>query len=236
MREALELVLPRHCAGCAVPGVGCCSRCRVDLATAQPSPACPRPCPPHMPPAWAACAYEGTVRCLIVAWKDQDRGDLGAVLRPLLARTLQVALAGSPTWTQAFLECGQAAVVPIPSRSAGTRRRGRFPVADLVRSVLGSVPQRRWGLRQEHALAFVPGVRDQAGLNHRERAGNMAHSMHVKAPFVEALAGRPVLVVDDILTTGNTLAEAARVLHEMGAGPVLAVTLAATRRHSTNMG
>lgn len=230
MREALELLLPRRCVGCSLPGVGCCSQCRADLAAARPTLCWPDPCPPHMPSTWSASVYEGTVRTLIVAFKDQDRGDAISVLRPVLARTLRVALAESPAWTHAFRECGRAWAVPVPSRSAGTRRRGRFPVADLVRSVLGSAPGRRSDLRQANALAFVPGVADQAGLDHVERARNMAHSMRVKARHVEALTGRPVVLVDDIVTTGNTLAEAARVVHEVGAGPVLAITVAATHR------
>lgn len=90
-------------------------------------------------------------------------------------------------------------------------------------------------MRPANALVFSRGVRDQAGLDHLERACNMTGSMLVKGSQVGPMAGRPVLLVDDIVTTGNTLAEAARALHAVGAGPVLAITIAATHRRRSSL-
>ncbi len=187
-----------------------------------------------MPPAWAAAAYSGPLRSVIIAWKDQDRADLDRFLAPLLARTLMRAVEEGTQWVQHFDRVGSAVAVPIPSRAAGTRARGRFPVADLMQLVLaGGGPGR--ALRGVQALRYVRSVRDQAGLNHEDRARNVAGAMRVSTRPCSSLGGVPIVLIDDIVTTGSTVAEAARAVRAAGAGPVLAVVLAATQRQGMTM-
>ncbi len=229
MREFLELLLPRRCAGCGAAGAGCCIECRRGLDHFRPMPARPDPCPPGMPFAWAAAAYSGPLRAVIIAWKDQDRTDLDAVLVPLLARALSRAVDETPQWAHRFDEVGIAVAVPIPSRTAGTRARGRIPVAELARMVLPG-RARGLGIRTQRALRYGRPVRDQAGLNHQDRARNVAGAMQVSPRSRAALRGVPVILIDDIVTTGSTLTEATRAVLDAGAGPVIAVALAATQR------
>lgn len=98
---------------------------------------------------------------------------------------------------------------------------------DLVRTVL---PRSQQAVCPVAALAVSCDVRDQAGLGRADRARNLAFSMRVRPRHRAALQGTPVLLVDDVVTTGATLVEAARTLERAGAGPLLAVTVAATPR------
>jgi predicted amidophosphoribosyltransferase len=186
----------------------------------------PDPCPEGLPETWAGGVYEGTLAAVVAAWKDDDRPHLGVLLAPLLAGAMRCAVSGSPAW-RASLRLRPALAVPVPSRSAGKRARGRFPVHDLVRAVL---PRGQHAVRVVPALTVCGGVLDQAGLGREERARNLVGAMGVKPRHRRLLDGAPVLLVDDVVTTGATLVEAARVLRVHGAGPVLAVTVAATPR------
>lgn len=192
-----------------------------------------------MPDAWAASAYSGRVRAIIIAWKDQDRADLDAVLVPLLARALTRAVDESPQWAHRLEEAGTAIAVPIPSRAAGTRVRGRFPVAELAHTALAGrtrgVAIQGLNIRTHRALRYGRPVRDQAGLNHQDRAHNVAGAMQILPRSAGALRGVPVILIDDIVTTGSTLAEASRAVRTAGAGPVIAVALAATQRQGSGL-
>ncbi|MGB3830015.1 MAG: phosphoribosyltransferase family protein [Ornithinimicrobium sp.] len=232
MRDIVELVLPQRCAGCGVSGAGVCPACRTLLRTVHPRPTRPDPCPSGMPPTWAASAYSGSLRTAIIAWKDQDRADLSRWFVPMVARALVEALVDSPQWTERFRQAGVAIVVPVPSRASGTRTRGRFPVAELVTGLLDPRRTSTCGLLGMHALSYGRAVRDQSGLDHLGRANNVAGSMRVAAPSRASLAGTPIVLIDDIVTTGSTIAEATRALRAVGAGPVLAVCLAATQRQA----
>ncbi len=74
-------------------------------------------------------------------------------------------------------------------------------------------------------------VRDQAGLTAEARAGNLAGALVVRKARAPLVCDRRVVLVDDIITTGATLAEAARSLRTVGAEPVAAAVIAATQRH-----
>jgi predicted amidophosphoribosyltransferase len=75
-------------------------------------------------------------------------------------------------------------------------------------------------------------VADQAGLDAPARARNLEHAMAVRQAWESALPGAVCLIVDDVLTTGATLVEAARELRRNNAREVLAATVCATlRRH-----
>ena len=80
------------------------------------------------------------------------------------------------------------------------------------------------------ALSLRRRVADQAGLNHLQRAANLELAMQVRARWRDCICGATCLLVDDVLTTGATLGEAARGLREGGAQHVAAVTVAATQR------
>jgi predicted amidophosphoribosyltransferase len=84
--------------------------------------------------------------------------------------------------------------------------------------------------RLADALTHARRVADQAGLGAPDRMANLAGALRVGRPA--GVAGRRVVLVDDVVTTGVTLAEAARALRAAGAEvPAAAVIAATARRH-----
>lgn len=230
LRALLDLALPAACAGCDRTGQRWCRRCRAEIEGAVPAPWAPSPVPSGFPVTWSALPYAGSTRSAIVAWKDADRADLLDVWVPVLRATLAAALQGQQGWSAAVGRGVPVRVVPMPSARSGTRRRGRAPVTELARAVLAGVPE-HLDLRLDPALRMVRAVRDQAGLSARERSTNLRGAMALAPRHTAVVRGAYIVLVDDVVTTGATLVEGARALHAAGAGEVLALTLAATRRH-----
>jgi len=246
LRELFDLVLPRECGGCGAPGSRWCPACAASLARAAPRPWRPTPSPAGLPLTVAALPYAGPVREAVVAFKDGGRHDLLAVLAPPLAAALGAGLgelaglagataAGPPPASHGQRpgrgrEGPRAWVVPVPSSAAARRRRGGRPTYELARGATSLLPGGTGQVAVVPALGMGRKVADQAGLDRARRATNLAAAMTVPPRFQRSLAGRPCLLVDDVITTGATLREAARALAEAGAGPVVAVTLAATTR------
>lgn len=202
LKDLLDLVLPRVCGGCGEVGATLCGRCRSLLA--HPRWHRPQPCPPGLPPLVAAAAYGGPVRTALLAHKEQGRLQLAA--------PLGAALAGAV----AQLDAAGAVLVPVPSSPQAVRARGHDHARRLAAAAGPSAP----------LLVTARPVDDQAGLAASERARNLAHALRAR----RALPGLPVVVVDDVVTTGATLAEAARALRAAGAEVRGAAVVAATLR------
>ena len=225
VQALLDLVLPCRCAACRAPcgpppGSVLCARCLFSLEAAlwePPRLVAPDPLPPWLPPAVAAASYDGVLRHLVTAWKDEGRRDVA----PLLARLLAASL-GS-------LVVPGATVVPVPTSPASWRRRGDAPLTVLLRRALREpgVPGPATAL---DALRVVRPLADQAGLDRAGRAANLRGAHAVRRSRTAEVNGREVILVDDVMTTGATLAEAARALRQAGAEPVAVAVVAATRR------
>lgn len=216
-RALAAAVLPVECAGCGAVDTALCGDCGAVLrAPARPVP---QPPAPGCPPVRAVTDYAGPARAVLVAWKDHGRHD---VALPLAAAVAAAAAAGP-------LPPGLL-LVPVPSARRAVRRRGEDVVAGLARRAAarlrgqgvqaGAVPALRQGRR----------VQDQAGLGARERSANLRSALVV--PWPGAVASRPCVVVDDVVTTGATLAEASRALRAAGAEVVGAAVVAATPRRA----
>jgi hypothetical protein len=111
-------------------------------------------------------------------------------------------------------------LVPVPSARRAVRARGHDPARRIALAAAGEL--RRTGtsarvlavLRQRHAVA------DQSGLGARQRRDNLAGALAVVPGGARLLRGRgPVVLVDDLMTTGASLAEAARAVREADAVP-----------------
>lgn len=245
LAAALELVLPSSCAACHTVAAGpLCGPCResVRAASRDVPPAGPRRPPVGEPPCWAGARFEGALRLAVTAYKDEGRRDL----RDDLARLLAVALTGAaadPALRRHLALGEQVLVVPVPTAGASRRRRGDDPVSALAHAATAAVavvPPRAGlaasrptpGLVVVPALAHTRRVADQAHLDRRSRARNLAGSMAVGPPWRGVVRAAACIVVDDVVTTGATLAEAARAMHHAGARHVVAATCARTPRRS----
>ena len=151
-------------------------------------------------------------------------------------------------------------LIPVPSSAAAVRRRGDRPLEMLLRlTVRCSLPSSTRGSRQgwlgsqsgprgscggdampawavARALTVRRGVLDQSGLDHHQRAENLAGAIAVRPRWADTVQGSVCVLVDDVMTTGSTLAEAARALHASGAVQVVAATVAATHRRTPQRG
>jgi predicted amidophosphoribosyltransferase len=225
----LDLMAPGECAGCRRPGAGWCRRC--ELALGRLRRAGPRVDPDELsagaaPPTWAWGAYGEPLRTVVTVWKDEGRRDVEPVLAPLLAASLTAAVAGAGWSGRAVL------VVPAPSSRSAVRRRGDAPLLSLAGRAVACVDRAPPGasLRVAPALQQVRQVADQAGLGSDQRAANLVGAAAVRHGWRAVVAGRPVVLVDDVVTTGSTLTEGARALHEAGAADVVGAVVAVTRR------
>ena len=223
MVDLADLVLARGCAGCGAGRTRWCPGCAAHLG--EP----PRRRDLGSLPVWSAAAYAGPVQTAMVAWKDRDRPDLARVRAAALGRAARSALSEieSDDVHEPAVVAGLV-IVPAPSSASARRARGRHPVRDLARDAAIGLRRRGTVARVLPALRQRPGVRDQSGLDARQRADNLDGALWVPHGWSGRLLGRPCLLVDDVVTTGATLVEAARVLRDAGAGPVVAATVAAT--------
>jgi predicted amidophosphoribosyltransferase len=221
-----DLVLGGRCVGCERPGRLVCSQCATGLDV-LPAPAWPSPVPPGLVAPWAATAYDGVVRALVVAHKERRLLALARPLGALLARTVHAALLDRATLP------GPVLLVPVPSRPSSARQRGYEPTTALTRSAAATLTAYGVEATCVPLLRTRRGLADQTGLDAGARAANLAGALRAHPAALRRLARRAarvqVVVCDDVLTTGATAAEAQRALRAVGVPPVAVAAVAATR-------
>ena len=222
LEPLVDLVLPRVCAGCGHPGCLLCPRCAALLA--RPRLATPRRHPDGFPPTVAAAAYAGPVRPVVNAFKEHGRTELAAPLGAALALAVVVVRAGAGG-------AGPVLLVPLPSSRAAVRERGRDHVAELTRAAVRELRRAGVPVTAERLLGRRGRVRDSAGLDARQRRANLAGTFVLREPVRRGSGLR--VVVDDVVSSGASVTEAAAVLvpaarrHDT---PVVAAVVAATPR------
>ena len=209
LESILDLLLPSNCAECSRPPSVYCRDClgRHEVRKVER--------PQQISQIGIALSVlDASVSKAMSAFKEQNQF--------AIARSMVDALL--PTNPFGPID----AVVAAPSAAKSFKKRGFVPAEVIAERIA-----RRWGLaRARNALTFERGVADQSSLTVEERQTNLVGSMGASS----RLNGRRVLLIDDIVTTGSTLREAYRAVHEAGGEVVGFVVLAETLRRSPPSG
>jgi len=189
----LDLIFPSRCAICDVSGKNLCDRCRT-LIWIEP-----------MEFSLAGLAvstvtqYSNEISKLLVALKEKGQSalvlELATMLDPIIKKIPR-------SESEVFL-------VPAPSRPENFVKRGFSPMVLVAQAI----SRRNPGLKVLNALNFSREVKDQVGLTAHERIANLALSMRLN----QQVSGKICYLIDDVVTTGATALEAARVLRIGGA-------------------
>lgn len=207
-----DLAWPTSCAGCGRWDATVCRDC---LLTLEPQRVIAQPVWWRGPPVHSALLFDGPARSVITAFKDEGRTDLRDLLVTRLRAAVAQALGATPVAVERWC------VVAAPSSPRSCRRRGRFPLGELSEQLIQP------GLTAGPRLIVHKPVRDQAGLDRQARRENVCDAYRLAAPTVLP-AGTGVVLVDDVATTGATLAAAASALAASAPRHIVAATIVAT--------
>ncbi|GAA0609232.1 ComF family protein [Streptomyces crystallinus] len=203
-QEVSGLVLPVACGGCGSPRTALCERCAAALLDVRARRVRPSPEPAGLPVVYAAAVYEDSVRAVLLAHKE--RGALG------LAGVLGQALAGAVRAAAGVPRDGPVLLVPVPSARRAVRARGHDPARRIALAAAGELRRTGTDARVAAVLRQRRAVADQSGLSARQRLVNLSGALEVSAGGDRLLEGGQVVLVDDLMTTGASLVEAARAV------------------------
>jgi predicted amidophosphoribosyltransferase len=210
LEDLLALIAPPACALC---GDGCevrrrlCERC--ESALRGQAPVWSRV--PGIEETWSAAPYDGAARQLVGALKFRARVGLADDAAALIAGRLPSDLLAGP-------------IVPVPPAPSRRRQRG-FDAAEAIAAALA----KRTGMALAPCLSRTQSAR-QVGRRRSERLAD--------PPSVQAVSRVPTrtVLVDDVMTTGATLAACSVALRGAGSSRVVAVTLAASMPSRKRLG
>lgn len=226
-----DLLLPRECALCALAlepdesGSAMCAECARALPGAA-APRCPAcglrsaggACPACRSadgsiPTLVCCDYAPPADRLVTAFKYGRRLPLGRAIGAAMAARLEA-------WRHEHPLPGDVALLAVPIAPSRLARRGFDQAAVLARRIAAcsALPVVAAG------LVRVRDTRPQPGLARDRRRDNLDGAMRGAA----TLAGRPLVLVDDVITSGATIREAQRAALAAGGRPVLRLAFART--------
>jgi predicted amidophosphoribosyltransferase len=167
-----------------------------------------------MPDVVAFARYDGAVKRLLLEHKEHGRLALTPQLGDALARAV------------AALGPGPVVLCPVPSARAAVRARGHDHAWRLASAAARALTAAGPPADVARLLAPARRTHDQAGLKTAQRAANLRGAL-----VARRVVSSPVVVVDDVVTTGATLVEAARALRAGGSQVRGAAVVAATQRY-----
>ncbi|GAA3240122.1 hypothetical protein GCM10010468_76620 [Actinocorallia longicatena] len=163
-------------------------------------------------------AYRGPVRSMIVEYKDRGRSGLAAPLARALASVITEGVL-----PEAAVR-GGVLLIPVPSARRSVRRRGGDTMLGLARLAAAELRSQGIDAAALGVLRRMPGTPDQGDLGGAQRRTNLNGALRATG----AVSGT-VIVVDDVTTTGASVAAAWSALTSAGAHVVGAATVAAAR-------
>ena len=234
-----DLVLPSACAGCGAERVplrfGACAGCAAALEALTPYPTAPVPPPPGMPACSAVGPYAGPLRSALLAYKERGRHRLARPLGALLATAvLDAAVRGGGGPGVPLV------IVPVPSTASAVRQRHGDHMARLASHAVRRLRTAGWQAGVAQPLRALPRP-DSASLDLAGRAAVAENSLRIRTSRIPVLRRAPtmkstLIVVDDIVTTGATVAAVTARLGEADMQVAGAAVLAATRLRKAALG
>lgn len=209
----LDLVYPKRCPGCHLPSASICESCNsfwqkqtisITLRKNQVSDLL----------VVSVAQYRDEVRAVLLAYKEDGQREAGKVLTEALLQA-----------RRGISNYSVCTFVPIPSNPKSVRRRGRDFMLDLCNQVAIQS-----GDKVLSIIKVNRDVQDQSKLSEKERSQNLVGAFDCAPKNLKLLAKFPIILVDDLLTTGATLREAQRALRQRGVIPIGAITAAHTAR------
>lgn len=217
MRALLDLLLPPVCPGCGQEGRILCVDCATWLERRRDEPpgvpfGLPWPLPAGLLQLEWCAAFSGPVRSAIHAHKYHGERRLAAPLGGAMA----------DRWRRAG--SGGDLVVHVPVHASRLRQRGFDQARDLALAC-----GRGLGLPVLPGLERAERTAAMHALGRAERARNVGGAFRVRPGLERTVAGRHVVLVDDVITTGATMAGCAAALLAAGAETVAGLAVARER-------
>ena len=228
--RALDLLLPSLCLACdeaVAGGIALCGTCwgKIHFIAKPYCPCCGAPfetpvgdgmlcagCiaePPEFASSRAAMLYDDASRNIILGFKHGDRTHSANVLAGWMQR------AGPELLAQTDI------IMPVPLHRWGLFKR-RYNQSALLALRLGKLSGKRVMVDGLNRIRATPA---QGHLKRKERADNVKGAFTVTAD----VKAKHILLIDDVVTTGSTVNECAKVLKQAGAASVTVLTLARAR-------
>ena len=227
----LDFIFPKRCVGCKKLGFYICTNCFAFLSFDAKSvclvcqrgsidglthPGCRGKY--TIDGCFSAIPYNKTAKKLIYNFKYNP---YLADLKNFLSDLLHESLIQNENFMRIFQSSKRWIFVPIPLYSSKLRSRG-YNQSEILANELS----KRLGFESSNILKRVKKTQTQVGLKLEQRRKNIRRAFALNSNLKSQISNLNVFLVDDVVTTGSTLLEAANVLKRKGAGKVYGITLA----------
>jgi predicted amidophosphoribosyltransferase len=206
VKNLAELIFPARCIGCSQLGISICSSCRsswhphIYLSEVNSSG--------RNYPVISSVQYSPVASRVLLSAKESNIMSADDLLTDAISHSLRY-------FVKHF---GGETLVPIPSRRAASRKRGRNFLSEICEEVARS-SETSINLCKMQLLKHARSVQDQSSLNSKQRFVNLSGALVVPSKFSSTISRGNIgtlIIVDDLITTGATLAEAIRALCAAG--------------------